>query len=87
VLEATSKIESNEPQGGQEKEHVSRGSSNQVESNSNEGKNIVCTPMQNEVNLSSLHPKEGKEMTNLFKIQVKKTKLGDLFDFGSKPTS
>jgi hypothetical protein len=33
--------------------------------------------------LSSLHPKEEKEMTKLFhiKIQVKKTKVDALFDF------
>jgi uncharacterized protein YydD (DUF2326 family) len=48
--------------------------------------NIVYTTMQKEVNLSSLHHKEEKEMTKLFhiKIQVKKTKVDALFDFGSQ---
>jgi hypothetical protein len=40
--------------------------------------------MQKEVNLSSLHHKEEKEMKKLFhiKIQVKNTKVYALFDFG-----
>jgi hypothetical protein len=39
--------------------------------------------MKKEVNLSSLYPKEEKEMTELFhiKIQVKKTKVNALFDY------
>jgi hypothetical protein len=42
--------------------------------------------MQKEVNLSSLHHKEEKEMPKLFhiKIQVKRTNLDGLFDLGSQ---
>jgi hypothetical protein len=48
--------------------------------------NIVYTLVQKEVNLSSLHHKEEKEMTKLFhiKIQVKKTKVDALFDSSSQ---
>jgi hypothetical protein len=48
--------------------------------------NIVYTSVQKEVNLSSLHHQEEKEMTKLFhiKIQVKKTKIDALFDSGSQ---
>jgi hypothetical protein len=42
--------------------------------------------LQKEVNLSSLHHQKEKDVTNLFhiKIQVKKTKIDALFDFGSQ---
>jgi hypothetical protein len=42
--------------------------------------------VQKEVNVSSLHHKEEKEMTKLFhiKIQVKKTKVDALIDSGSQ---
>ena len=48
--------------------------------------NIIGTTMKKEVNLSSLHPKEEKEMEQLFhiKIQVKKTNINTLSDFGSQ---
>jgi hypothetical protein len=48
--------------------------------------NIVCTSMQKEVNMSSLHHKEEKEMTKLFhiNIQVKKTKKDVMFESGSR---
>ena len=41
---------------------------------------------EKEVNLSILHPKEEKEMTQFFhiKIQVKKTKINTLFGSGSQ---
>ena len=47
--------------------------------------NIVCTSVPKEVNLSSIHHQEEKEMTNLFhiKIQVKRIKIDSSFDFGS----
>jgi hypothetical protein len=48
--------------------------------------NIVCTSMQNEVNLIILFQKEEKEMTKLFhiKIEVKRTKVDALLDYGSQ---
>jgi hypothetical protein len=48
--------------------------------------NIVYTYVQKEVNLSSLHHQEEKDMTKLFhiKIRVKKTKIDTLFDSGSQ---
>jgi hypothetical protein len=60
-------------------------SSNQVEINSDKDKKIDCTSMQKEVNLSSFHHKEEKEMKKLFhiKIQVKRTKVDALFDYSS----
>jgi hypothetical protein len=47
---------------------------------------IVCTLVQKEVNLSSLHNKEEKEITKLFhiKVQIKKTKVDALFNSGSQ---
>jgi hypothetical protein len=47
--------------------------------------NIVFTLVQKEVNLSSLHHHEEKEMTKLFhiKILVKKTKMDTMFDSSS----
>jgi hypothetical protein len=42
----------------------------EIESNSNVDENIVYTIVQKEVNLSSLHPKEEKEMTKLFHIKI-----------------
>jgi hypothetical protein len=60
-------------------------SSNRVESSSEVDDNIVYTTMQKEVNLSSLHHYEEKEMTKLFhiRIQVKKTNIDAMFDSGS----
>jgi hypothetical protein len=48
--------------------------------------NIVCTSVEKEMNLSSLHHQEEKEITKLFhiKIRVKKTKIDALFDSGSQ---
>jgi hypothetical protein len=40
-------------------------SSNQVDSSSDIDENIVCTTVQEEMTLSSLHHKEEKEMTKL----------------------
>jgi len=56
--------------------------SNQVGSNSYVDKKIVCTIMQREVNMSSLHPKEENEMKRIIhiNIQVKKTKVDTLFN-------
>jgi hypothetical protein len=47
--------------------------------------NIFCTFIQKEMNLSILDHQEEKEMAKLFhiKIQVKKTKIDVMFDFGS----
>jgi hypothetical protein len=44
--------------------------SNHVERSSNVDEKIVCTSVQKEVNLSSLHPQEEKEMTKLFHIKI-----------------
>jgi hypothetical protein len=59
-------------------------SSNHVESISNVDENIAHTLVWKEVNLSSLHHKEEKEMKKLFHIKIhdKKTKVYALFDFG-----
>jgi ribosome-binding ATPase YchF (GTP1/OBG family) len=59
---------------------------NQVESSFDVDEKIVCTSMQKEVKLSSLHHQEEKEMTKLFhiNIQVKKTKIDALFKYGSQ---
>jgi hypothetical protein len=55
---------------------------NRVESSSDVDEKIVNTSMNKGVNLISLHHQEEKEMTKLFhiKIQVKKTKIDDMFD-------
>jgi hypothetical protein len=60
--------------------------SNKVEGILDVDEKIVCTSMQKEVNSSSLHHKEEKEMKKLFhiKIQVKNSKVDALFDFGSQ---
>jgi hypothetical protein len=60
-------------------------SSNQVESNLDANEKIVYTLVQKEVNLSSLHRNEEKEMTKLFhiKIQVKKIRVDVVFNFRS----
>jgi hypothetical protein len=67
---------------GKKKNIIATDSSNQVESSSNLDENIVCMSMQKEVNLSTLHCHEYKEMTKLFhiNIQVKKTKIDALFN-------
>jgi hypothetical protein len=87
MLETTSRVELEEPQEGRKKKKnlLATDSSNQVESSSDVDENIVCTYVQKEVNLSSLHHQEEKEMTKLFhiKIHVKKTKIDALFDSGS----
>ena len=61
-------------------------SSQQVESSLDVDENIVCTSVQKEVNLSILHPKEEKEATKLFHINiwVKNSKINALFDFSSQ---
>jgi hypothetical protein len=48
--------------------------------------NIVYTLVQKEVNLSSLHHLEEKEMNNLFhvNIQIKKMNIDALFNSGSQ---
>jgi hypothetical protein len=61
--------------------------SNLVESSSDVDENIVCTSMQNEFNLIILFQKEEKEMTKLFRhinIEVKRTKVDSLLDYGSQ---
>jgi hypothetical protein len=52
----------------------------------NVDENIVYITMMKEVNLSILHHKEEKEVAKLFhiKIQVKKTKVNALFNYGSQ---
>jgi len=45
-------------------------SNNQVERKSNVDENIVYNTMQNEVNLSSLHSKKEKKITELFHIKI-----------------
>jgi hypothetical protein len=54
--------------------------SNQVDSSFDVDETIVCTTIHKEVNLSSVHHQEEKEMTKLFhiKIKFKKTKIDDL---------
>ena len=49
-------------------------------------KSICCTPVQKEVNLSSLHHKEEKEMAQLFhiNIHIMKTKVDALLDSTSQ---
>ena len=49
-------------------------------------KSTLCTPVQKEVNLSSLHHKEEKEMTQLFhiNIHIMKTKVDALLDSTSQ---
>jgi hypothetical protein len=61
-------------------------SDNQVERSLDDYQKIACTSVPKEVNLSSLHCKEEKEMKKLFhvKIQVKKTKVDALFNFVSQ---
>jgi hypothetical protein len=60
-------------------------SRNRVEISYDVDENVVCTYVWKELNLSILHHQEEKEMTKLFhiKIQVKKTKIDDLFDSSS----
>jgi len=64
-------------------------SDNQAESSSDVNDNILCTIVQKEVNLSSLHHKEDKDITKLFciKIQVNKKKWMLYFIPVHKPTS
>jgi hypothetical protein len=45
-------------------------SRNQVENSSNVDDNIVCTSMLKEVNMSSLHLQEEKDMTKVFHINI-----------------
>jgi len=46
------------------------GSSNPVESSSDVDENILCTSMQKEVNLISLHHHKDKDMTKLFHTKI-----------------
>jgi hypothetical protein len=59
-------------------------SGNRLESSSYVDESIAFTIVQQEVNMSSLHQSEEKEITKLFhiKIQVNKTKVDALFDSG-----
>jgi hypothetical protein len=61
-------------------------SRNRVKISFDVDENIVYTSVQKEVNLISLHHQEVKDMDKRFhiKIQVKKTKIDALFDFGSQ---
>jgi hypothetical protein len=70
---------------GKKKNLLATYSNNQVESILDMDENIVCGFMYKEVNLSSLHREEEKEVTMLFhiKIQVKKTKIDAFFNSGS----
>jgi hypothetical protein len=72
----------NHKKDAKKKNLLGKDSGNQVERNLDVDENIVCTSVQKEVNLSSLHHKEEKEMKKLFhiKIQVKRTKVDALFD-------
>jgi len=58
----------------------------EIESNSYVYEKIGCTRIQKEVNLSSLHRKEEKEMTSLFhiKIKINKDKVDALLGSGSQ---
>jgi len=60
-------------------------SRNHVERNSNIDENIFCTTMKKEVDLSSLHHKEDKEMNKHFHIEIqdKNAKVDELFYYGS----
>jgi hypothetical protein len=60
-------------------------SSNRVKSILHVYENNAFTSVHKEVNLSSFHHKEEKDMTKIFnvKIQVKKSKANALFDSGS----
>jgi hypothetical protein len=75
----------NHKKDGKKKNLLATYLSNQVESRYDVDDNIVCTSMQKDVNLSSLHHQEEKEMSNIFhiKIQVKKTKIYAMFDSSS----
>jgi hypothetical protein len=53
---------------GTKKKNLLLDSSNQIKSILNVDEKIVYALMQEEVNLSSLHHKEEKEMTNLFQV-------------------
>jgi hypothetical protein len=56
MLETTSRAEPKEPQEeGKKKNLIAKDSSNHVESRSDVDDNIVCTHVQKDVNLSSLH--------------------------------
>jgi hypothetical protein len=86
-LETTSRVEpKNHKKDAKKKNLLAMDSSNQVERNSDVDENIFYTSVQKEVNLSSLHHQEEKEMTKLFhiKIQVKKTKIDAMFNSGSQ---
>jgi hypothetical protein len=76
----------NRKKDAKKKNLLATNSSKQVESSSEVDEKIVCTSVQKEVNLRSLHHQKVKEMTKLFhiKTQVKKTKIDALFDFGSQ---
>jgi hypothetical protein len=75
----------NKKKDGKKKNLVATYSSNHVESSSDVDEKIVYTSVQKEVNLSSFHHQEEKEMTKLFliNIQVKNTNIDALFDFGT----
>ena len=60
----------NKKKDGKKKNLLAKDSSNQVESSSDVDDKIVYTFVQKEVNLSSLHHQEEKEMTKLFHIKI-----------------
>ena len=60
----------NHKKDGNKKNLLAIDSRNQVESSSDVDENSVCTSVQKEVNLSSLHHQEEKEMTKLFHIKI-----------------
>ena len=61
---------------------LSMDSGNRLESSSYVDESIAFTIVQQEVNMSSLHQSEEKEITKLFhiQIQINKTKVDALFD-------
>jgi hypothetical protein len=86
MLETTSRAKpKNHKKDKKKKNLLANDSSNHIESSLDVDENIICTSVQKEVNLSSLHHQEEKETTKLFhiKIYVKKTKIDALFNSGS----
>jgi hypothetical protein len=86
VLKTTSKDEPKKcKKDAKKKNLLATDSRNQVESSPNVDENIAYSSVQKEVNFSSLHQKEEKDMKKLFHItiHIKSTKVDALLDFGS----
>jgi hypothetical protein len=76
----------NHKKDSKKKNLLATNSSNQIKRNSDVYENNLCILVKKEVNLSSLHQWEEKEMNKHFhiKIQVKKTKINVMFNSGSQ---